>query len=111
MEPKRYRKKLASTVHPDTYWVVMALAEPDRKGHFMDEAIHGYMTSCYWFNAPDNDSLQLREYGGFYHFCDINDDQRSPEFKTMTESLIWLKKTYPDSNRINLQEDQGAKLL
>lgn len=110
METKRYRKKLASTVHPDTYWIVMALSEPDRKGHFMDEAIHGYMTTCYWFNSPDHGCLQLREQG-FYHFCDVNNDQRSPDFRTMTEALYWIKKTYPDSNRINLEEDRSVKLL
>lgn len=110
MEPKRYRKKLASTVHPDIHWVVMALSEPDRKGHFMDEAIHGYMTTCYWFNFPDG-CLQLREHGGFYHFCDMNDEIRSPEFRTMTDAIVWLKDTYPESNSINIPKDTGVKLL
>jgi len=111
MEPKRYRKKLASTVHPDTYWVVMALSEPDRKGHFMDEAIHGYMTTCYWFNSPDHGSIQLREQGSFYHFCDLNDEQQSPEFRTMVEALIWLRDTYPDLNHINIPKNSEVRLL
>lgn len=108
---KRFRKQLATTVHPDTYHVVLALCEPDRKGLFLDEAIHGYMTTCYWFNTPDHGGLQLRDDGGFYHFCDINDEKQSPEFRTMTEALIWLRDTYPDTNKINISKNTGVKLL
>ncbi len=110
-EPNRYRQKLATTVSPDTFQVVLALCERDRRGHFLDEAVHGYMTTCYWFNSPDHGMLQLREHGSFYHFCDPNDEKRSPEFKTMTEALIWLRDAYPESNSINIPKDTGVKLL
>ena len=53
----------------------------------------------------------LREQGSFYHFRDPNDEQQSPDFKTMTEALIWLKAACPDSNQINIPKDTGVKLL
>jgi len=107
--PNRYRQKLATTVHPDTFNVVLALSETDKKGLFLDEAIHGYMTTCYWFNFPDG-GLQLRHQGS-YHFVDYNDEQKSPEFMSMTEALIWLRDTYPDSNAINIPKDSGGSLF
>jgi len=109
--PNRYRKKLATTVSPDSFQVVLALCDHDRRGHFLDEAIHGYMTSCYWFNHPEHGGIKLREQGSFYHFADYNDQQQSPDFRTMTEALIWLKKSFPEANQINIQEDTGVKLL
>jgi len=108
-EAKRYRKKIATTVHPDTYWVVQALSEPDRKGHFLDEAIEGYMTSCYWFNSPKG-CLQLQNKG-FYHFVDANDEKQSPEFRSMTEAILWIDKTYSDSNKINISKESGGSLF
>ena len=107
----RYRQKISTTVSPDTFRVVLALCEPDRKGHFLDEAIHAYMTACYIFNAPGHGALMMREQGSFYHFVDMNEEQQSPDFRSMIESLIWLKNTYPDSNTINIQEDSGGKLF
>ena len=109
-EAKRYRKKIATTVHPDTYWVVQALSEPDRKGHFLDEAIEAYLTTCYWFNVPDHGALKL-QLEGFYHFVDLNGEKQSPVFKTMTQALIWLRDTYPDSNTINIPKDSGGSLF
>lgn len=110
MSPNRYRKKLATTVDPDTYWLVCALSDLDRKGHFLDEAIHAYMTNCHWFSFPEG-GLQLRCPGNFYHFVDYNDEQQSPEFKSMIEALYWLKNTYPDANRIFLPEGEEKTLF
>lgn len=109
--PNRYRQKLATTVHPDTFRVVCALSDPDKKGIFLDEAIHAYMTTCYWFNSPDHGALKLHEEGSFYHYCDLNSEKQSPDFRTMIEALIWLDKKYPGANYINLKEDPGGSLF
>jgi len=106
----RFRKKLATTVHPDTFRVVCALSEPNRRGLFLDEAIQGYMTTCYWFNSPDHGPLKLRQEG-FYHFVDLNGEKQSPEFKTMIEGLVWIDKAYPDSNAMNIPKDSGGSLF
>jgi len=106
----RFRKKLATTVHPDTFRVVCALSEPNRRGLFLDEAIQGYMTTCYWFNSPDHGPLKLRQEG-FYHFVDLNGEKQSPEFKTMIEGLVWIDKAYPDSNAMNIPKYSGGSLF
>lgn len=108
-KPNRFRKQIATTIHPDILNAITALSSSDKKGLFIDEAVHAYITSCYWFSYPDG-GLQLRHHGS-YHFVDYNDEQQSPEFMTITEALIWLRDTYPDSNSINLPKDTGVKLL
>lgn len=108
---KRFRKQLATTVHPDTFNVVMALCNPVRKGHFLDEAIRGYMISSYIFNCSEHGALMLRCPGNFYHFVDYNDEQQSPDFRSMTEALYWIEKTYPGENRINMPEGEEKTLF
>lgn len=97
---KRYRKKLATTVHPETLRIVNALSEPNRKGHFLDEAISQWLTNCALFDIPDVGPVMLTNQGLYYAWVDMNSEEQSEPFKTMIDGLLWLRSKYPDSNYI-----------
>lgn len=103
----RYRKKLATTVSPDSAWLVDTLSELNRKGHFLDEAILSHMTNSYWFNTNKHGPLIFRERGLYFHFIDANDEQLSPDFRSMREGVTWLLKNFPEIDYIKL--DPGAQ--
>lgn len=98
----RYRKKLATTVSPDTAWLVNTLSEPHRKGHFLDEAVLSHMTNSYYFNTDKHGGLILREQGIFFHFVDFNDEVQSPDFRSMREGVTWLLKNFPEIDYIKI---------
>lgn len=78
----------------------MALSEPNRKGHLLDEIITQWLTNCALFDTPDSGPVMLRDQGLYYCWVDMNDKELSEPFKTMIDGLLWLRSKYPDSNYI-----------
>jgi len=96
----RYRKKLATTVDPETFRIVNALSEPNRKGHFLDEVISQWLNNCALFDMPNVGPVMLKSQGLYYCWVDMNDEEQSDPFKTMIDGLLWLKTKHPHTNNI-----------
>lgn len=97
---KRYRKKLATTVHPETLRIVNALSEPNRKGHFLDDVVCQWLTNCALFDMPNVGPVMLKDQGLYFAWVDLNNEEQSEPFKTMIDGLLWLRSKHPDTNYI-----------
>lgn len=99
LKPNRYRKNFGTTLDPDTAFIIESLSKPNQKGQFLDEVIYEWLLNCAWFQIPVAGIVNLKYLGLSYVWEDPNSEACSPEFKTPKDALIWLKKTYPESNQ------------
>lgn len=99
VKPNRYRKTFATTVDPQTLFVIDSLSKPNQKGQFIDEVVFEWLTNCAWFDIPEAGVVTLKHKGLSLCWEDLNSVPCSPEFKNHKDALTWLKKTYPDANQ------------
>lgn len=97
-KPNRVRKALSTTIDPDVRFVIYALADNKAIGAFVEEAVSQWFLNFAYFDIPKIGPVHLRDDHLYYIWVDMNDEECSPRFRTFEESLVWLKKTYPDIN-------------